>query len=118
MQFSIGTCISTYQIKFLSVAFRKILIWGTVDTLAIQDEEVEMCARDEMTELKDIKFELSLDWALGKRNFQKELLTSKNTLSQSCNSRYKRRYLELMSTLLILLTCRFYHYINLYHTYL
>lgn len=81
--------------------------------LLFKMKKLEMCARDEMTGLKDIKFELSLDWALGKRNFQKELLTSKNTLSQSCHSRYKRRYLELMSTLLMLLTCRFYHYINL-----
>lgn len=57
---SSGTCISKYHINFQGVAPRKIEIRGTVDALAIQDEEVEMCVRDEMAGLKDIKFELSL----------------------------------------------------------
>lgn len=57
---SSGTCISKYHINFQGVAPRKIEICGTVDALAIQDEEVEMCVRDEMAGLKDIKFELSL----------------------------------------------------------
>lgn len=63
MQISIGTCISKYHINFQSVAPRKIEIRGTVDALSIQDEEVEMCVRDETAGLKDIKFikfELSL----------------------------------------------------------
>lgn len=47
-------------INFESVAPRKIEIRGTVDALAIQDEEVEMCVRDEIAGLKDIKLELSL----------------------------------------------------------
>lgn len=46
---STGTCISKYHINFQSVAPRKIEIRGTVDAFAIQDEEVEMCVRDERT---------------------------------------------------------------------
>lgn len=60
MQILIGTCISKYHINFQSVAPRKIEIRGTVNPLSIQDEEVEMCVRDETAELKGIKFELSL----------------------------------------------------------
>lgn len=60
MQISIGTCISKYHINFQTVTPRKIEIRGTFDALAIQDENVEMCVRDEMAGLKDIKFELSL----------------------------------------------------------
>lgn len=57
MQISIRTCISKYHI---SVAPFKTQVQGTVDALAIQNEEEEICVRDESSRLKDI--DLSLLW--------------------------------------------------------
>lgn len=57
MQISIRTCISNYQI---SVAPLKTQVQGTVDALAIQNEEEDICVRDESSRLKDI--DLSLLW--------------------------------------------------------
>lgn len=51
MQISIRTCISKYQI---SVAPFKTQVQGTVGALAIQNEEEEICVRDESSRPKDI----------------------------------------------------------------
>lgn len=55
MQISIRTCISKYQI---SVAPLKTQVQGTVDALAIQNEEEDICVMDESSRLKDIDLSL------------------------------------------------------------
>lgn len=55
MQISIRTCISKYQI---SVAPFKTQVQGTVGALAIQNEEEEICVRDESSRPKDIDLSL------------------------------------------------------------